>query len=172
MASFISLLDAESRRGMSQALIQGGVSREMGANAIQRMLQLVDLGYRRTTLLSDVRRWKEAYKQGELMKYTTMSGKLSQARYVESTWRMSSRYETLFSAKIRDPLTRKIVDRFVTITHQHDEFGQAVDDLTQTKTRGELQEQAETYFRKYNIDPKDIVGPIMPVMGFYNPFVG
>lgn len=169
MASFIEGLDPETRRGMAQSLIQGGISREMGANEIQRMLQEVDLGYRRTVLLSDVRQWKDAFLQGERMKYTTMAGKFSEDRYVATEWRQTSVYETKFRALMRDPITGETRDRFVTVRHQHEENGIMVDDLSQTKTREELQEVADQYFRHSTWKDEEMIGSSMPMTGLYNP---
>lgn len=171
MVSFLELLDPEAYRGMAQSFIQGGVSRNMSANSIQDMLQEVGLGYRRTTLLADVRHWKEAFTLGERMKYTNMDAMLGTDRYMETEWRMGSRFETLFRAPIKDPLTGEVTDRFVTIKHEHLEEGLPANDLTQTKTRGELQEEAEEYFDTYEIPRENIVGPVVPIMGFYNPSV-
>lgn len=171
MATFLELLDPETRRGMSQSFIQSGASKGMSANSIQDTLQKIGLGYRRTTLLGDVRHWKEAFSLGENMKYTTMDAKMGVDRYMETKWRTGSRFETLFRTKIKDPLTGEVTDQFVTVKHTHLEEGIEANDLSQTKTRRELQEAAEEFFKKYGIDPKDIVGPIMPIMGFYNPSV-
>lgn len=169
MASFIAGLDPETRRGMSQPLIQSGVAQEMGANEIQRMLQEVDLGYRRTVMLSDVRQWKAAFLHGERMKYTTMAGKFSEDRYIATEWRQTSVYETKFRALMRDPITGETKDRFVTVRHQHEVEGIKVDDLTQTKTREELQEVADQYFRHTTWKDEEMVGKSMPMMGLYNP---
>jgi len=141
----------------------------MSANDIQRMLQEVDLGYRRTALLSDVRHWKEAFLQGELMKYTTMDAKLGEDRYMETTWRQTSIYETKFRGMMKDPLTGEITEKYVIVRHQHEEDGMIVDDLTQTKTRRELQEQAEEYFKHTTWKDLELIGEPVPMMGMYNP---
>ena len=165
MASFLDTLSEESRRGLAQPLIQGGVGQDMSANAIQDMLQEVDLGYRRTVLLSDVRMWKNAFLEGERMKFTTMAGKFSEDRYMETTWRQTSLYETKFRALMRDPITGVTKDRFVIVRHQHVENGIVVDDLSQTKTREELQEIADYYFRHTTDKDLEMIGEPMPMMG-------
>lgn len=171
MASFLDLLLPESRRGIAQGFIQSGLTKRppLSANALQRLLISEGVGYRRTTMLSDVRQWNQALSFGERMKFTTMGAKFGADRYVQTPWLTKSRFETKFQAVVRDPITGELKDKFVTIRHVHEVEGIETDDLTQFKTRGELQEKAEEYYSKYGIDPQDIVGPIIPILGLYNP---
>ncbi|GAI44135.1 unnamed protein product [marine sediment metagenome] len=169
--AFLDFLEPGVTRRLAQSFIQKGISQQQSANWIQNTLQKSGLGYRRTTMLSDVRYWKEAFTRGERMKFTTMDARLGQDRYMSTNWRMGSRYETVFRSKLRDPLTGEVHDQFVTIKHEHLEDGVIRNDLTQTKTRRELQEVAEEYYKKYGVAVENIVAEPMPVMGFFNPSV-
>ncbi|GAI28763.1 unnamed protein product, partial [marine sediment metagenome] len=99
--------------------------------------------------------------------YTTMAGKFSEDRYMETTWRQTSRYETKFRALMKDPLTGETHERFVIVRHQHEVDGIKVDDLTQTKTREELQEVADDYFQHTTWKDEEMIDKAVPIMGFH-----
>lgn len=159
-------------RVMAQSFILSGVRRGLSANRIQQALQLKGLGFRRADTLKDVRYWSEAMERGAKIKYTWRPEAPSSDLYMETRWRMGARYETEVRVRYTDRITGEKHEEFVTVKHEHLEDGVSKPDLTQSKTRAEIEEAAIDTIPGYRggEDAKDIEVTIM--MGFYNPRVG
>jgi hypothetical protein len=158
-------------RNLAQKYIQSGLRRGLSANSIQTTLQRAGLGYRRQTLLSDVKYWKEAFEKGDYLKYVNRALRPSTRLYMQTAWQTKARYETVVEFRLKDRFTGETIERRVTVAHTHLEAGVEVADREQNLTRAEIEEAAEEMVGGYGLEDRFDVESIVPVIGWYNPDV-
>jgi len=149
-----------------------GIRRGMSGAEIIGALQKSDLWYKAEDYGSDFRYWREAWEKGTKMQFSWRQEVLNPDLYVQTTWQMSARWETVCRVEWHDPITGEDYTDYVTITHTHEEDGLEVPDRLQTLTRGEIEEAAEEAMGPESKGIAGVVRRVTPMMGFYNPEVG
>lgn len=135
-------------------------------------LQQSGIGYRTGDFYSDWSYWKDAVERGKKLKYSWKGEVLNRDLYMKTGYEMKARYETLVKVTARNLVTGKIEESIVTVAHEHLEAGVITPDLSQSLTRGQVEEAAREACRLggYPVGAKVI--SVTPIMGFYNPTIG
>lgn len=130
------------------------------------------IGYRTQDFYSDWNYWKYGVDQGNKLKFTWINEVLNPDLYLRTGYEMKARYETLVKVTSRNLLTGQIEESIVTVAHEHLEAGVITPDLSQSLTRGQVEEAARKAADVGGVSERGAVISVTPIMGFYNPAIG
>jgi len=153
---------------LAQPFVAKGVTTGIRKWTFYRTLKEQGLSYRMIEYSQDWDYWKNVIEQSNRMRYTRRDMTISEERYVPNYWRKKGGYQTVFQVNVFDREKQQEKRVYVTVAHEHYEFGELVPDREQVYTRAELEEKAINKI-KYRIQAGEIeVRGIMPVMGWKN----
>jgi len=126
------------------------------------------LSYRMIEYSRDWDYWKKVLEESQRMRYTRRDAVISEERYVPNYWRKKGGYQTVFRVDVFDRRTNQEKRIYVTVAHEHYEWGKLVPDREQVFTRAELEGRVYDLL-EYRVQAGEIeIRGLTPVMGWKN----